>query len=34
VRAAADPQRTVVRGAAICAEHLDRWRHGLDAEAA
>ena len=30
VRIAQDPQRTVIRGAAICAEHLDRWRDSLD----
>ena len=34
VRVASDPQRTVVRGAAICAEHLDRWRSALEADAA
>jgi len=33
-RAATDPRRTVVRGAAICAEHLNRWRQGIEAEAA
>lgn len=32
VRIAADPQRTVIRGATICAEHLDRWRDALDAD--
>ena len=31
VRVADDPLKTVVRGAAICAEHLDQWRDGLDA---
>jgi rod shape-determining protein MreB len=34
VRVASDPQRTVVRGAAICAEHLHRWRNALEADAA
>jgi len=34
VQVTADPQRTVVRGAAICAEHLDRWRSGIESEAA
>lgn len=34
VRVMPDPQRVVVRGAAICAEHLDRWRHALGREAA
>lgn len=34
VRITADPQRTVIRGAMICAEHLDRWRHTLEADAA
>lgn len=32
VRIPSDPQRTVVRGAAICAEHLDRWQHAFDEE--
>lgn len=34
VRVMPEPQRVVVRGAAICAEHLDRWRHALRREAA
>jgi rod shape-determining protein MreB len=34
VRVMPEPQRVVVRGAAICAEHLDRWRQGLETEAA
>lgn len=32
VRVPHDPQRITVRGAAICAEHLDRWRDALDDE--
>jgi len=31
VRVAHDPLTTVARGAAICVEHLDEWRDGLDA---
>lgn len=30
VRVAADPQRTVVRGTAICVEHLKEWKDSLD----
>jgi rod shape-determining protein MreB len=30
VRLAADPQRTVVRGAAICVEHLAQWKDSLE----
>ena len=30
VRVAIDPLTTVARGTAICAEHLDQWRDGLD----
>lgn len=30
VRVAADPQRTVVRGAAICVEHLAQWKDSLE----
>lgn len=30
VRVAADPQRTVIRGAAICIEHLREWKDSLD----
>jgi len=30
-RISPDPLTTVARGTAICAEHLDRWRDGLDA---
>ncbi len=33
VRVAADPQRSVVRGAAICVEHLDQWKASLEAGA-
>lgn len=33
VRVAADPQRAVVRGAAICVEHLDQWKATLEAGA-
>lgn len=33
VRVAADPQRSVVRGAAICVEHLDQWKESLEAGA-
>ena len=32
VRVPHEPQRVVVRGAAICAEHLDRWRDTLMGE--
>jgi rod shape-determining protein MreB len=31
VRVAADPQRTVVRGASICTEHLHEWKGSFDA---
>ncbi len=30
VRVANDPQRTVVRGAAICLEHLSQWKDSLE----
>ena len=30
VRVAKDPLRTVVRGAAICIEHLAQWKDGLE----
>ncbi len=30
VRIAANPLSTMVRGAMICAEHLDQWRDSLD----
>lgn len=30
VRVAADPQRTVIRGASICAEHLREWKDSLE----
>ncbi|MCX7392698.1 MAG: rod shape-determining protein [Planctomycetales bacterium] len=30
VRVASDPQRAVVRGAAICVEHLDQWKESLE----
>ena len=30
VRLAADPQRAVVRGAAICVEHLAQWKDSLE----
>lgn len=30
VRIAADPQRTVVRGTAICVEHLKEWKDSLE----
>ncbi|MBI1346756.1 MreB/Mrl family cell shape determining protein [bacterium] len=32
VRVPHEPQRMTVRGAAICAEHLDRWRDALEDE--
>ncbi|OYW18778.1 MAG: hypothetical protein B7Z55_09980 [Planctomycetales bacterium 12-60-4] len=32
VRVPHEPQRVAVRGAAICAEHLDRWRETLEGE--
>ncbi len=32
VRVPHEPQRVAVRGAAICAEHLDRWRDTLEGE--
>ncbi len=32
VRVASDPQRVVIHGAMICAEHLDRWRDSLEGE--
>lgn len=32
VRIPHEPQRVTVKGAAICAEHLDRWREALQAE--
>ena len=31
VRVTEDPLRTVVRGTAICLEHLAQWRDSLDA---
>lgn len=30
VRVAADPQRTVIRGAAVCVEHLHEWKESLE----
>jgi rod shape-determining protein MreB len=34
VRVASDPQRTVIRGAMICTEHLDRWRDSFESDLA
>jgi len=34
VRVASDPQRTVIRGAMICTEHLERWRESFESDLA
>jgi hypothetical protein len=30
VRVVDSPRTAVTRGAMICLDHLDRWKHGLD----